>query len=93
MVPNIEKDYILLLGYSILYKECLPRSNIELDKESFSSAELCLEEFHMGFLLGSIPSLPKSSCRRRNACGSSSILTAKPLEVLGVLRTFHVSRF
>ena len=22
MVPNIEYDYILLLGYSILYKEC-----------------------------------------------------------------------
>ena len=22
MVPNIESDYVLLLGYSILYKEC-----------------------------------------------------------------------
>ena len=28
MVPNIEQDYVLLLGYSILYKElCLTRFN------------------------------------------------------------------
>ena len=24
LFPNIEEDYILLLGYSILYKECNP---------------------------------------------------------------------